>query len=96
MNDMAPPRKKQRIISSDRVMTDRPAHRIVDKFGGLSRFCELCDFPIATVHSWLTRSGSIPAKYRGDLSYQAWIMAKAIEHEIPLELADFLDMPAHG
>jgi hypothetical protein len=91
MNDMTPARK-QRSLTSDRVLAERPAARIVEKFGGLSRFCELCDFPISTVHSWLIRSGSIPMKYRGEISYQAWIMQKAAEHEIELEPSDFLDL----
>lgn len=91
MNDVAVQRK-QRSLTSENVKTDSPAARIVDKFGGLTRFCELCDFPHATAHSWMTRAGCIPNKRRDDMSYQAWIMARAVENGIVITPVDFLDL----
>lgn len=94
MNDA--PARKQRAITSDKVKPNSPAARIIDKFGGLSKFCELCDFAHGTVHGWMV-TGLIPAKTRpvGDRpwSYAAWILGAARLHEIDLSAADFIDEP---
>lgn len=86
--------RKQRAITSENVKPESPAARIIAKFGGLSRFCELCDFPVGTVHGWMVK-GLVPAKTRqhgeATVSYTAWIMLKAREHEIGLEALDFID-----
>jgi hypothetical protein len=84
--------RKPRTITSDRVKAEAPAARIVEKFGGLSRFCEICDFAHGTVHGWMT-NGLIPAKVRDGMSYTAWIIAKAAVHEIELTAEDFIDQP---
>lgn len=87
------PARKSRATTSDRVKQDMPAFLVVSKFGGLSRFCEICDFAFGTVHGWL-ESGLVPAKMRDGMSYQAWILAKAHEHKIDMGPADFIDTPA--
>ena len=87
---MATTARKQRVTTSDRVDQSKPAFRIVDRAGGLTRFCELFDFPPSTVHHWLT-IGMIPARKREGQSYAAYIIAKGREHGIDYTPADFVE-----
>lgn len=89
--------RKPRALTSDRVKTVAPAARIVEQFGGLSRFCELCDFAHGTVHGWMV-TGLIPSKTRQlpngcTVSYARWILIFAAANEIKLTEADFVDLP---
>lgn len=88
--------RKPRALTSERVKTSAPANRIVEAFGGLSRFCELCDFAVGTVHGWQAK-GLVPAKTRvdengGQISYMRWIIARGQHHGIPIGPADFLEI----
>lgn len=91
MNDQ----RKQRQIISDRVDESMPASIVINKFGGLSRFCEITGFAISTVHGW-TVSGFVPNRKKNGVSYQAYIMATAAEKGIELEPSDFFEQPVSG
>ncbi len=91
MNAEVPRRSRE--VTSERVRQDKPAFKIVAKFGGLSKFCDICDFNTSTVQGWLV-NGLIPSRYRDNgLSYQSWILGKAVEHDIPLAPFEFFDQP---
>lgn len=96
---------RPRKTTSESVDQNSPAFRVVQKGGGLSRFCEQFDFPTSTVHSWIAKrngrgmSGLIPARTRwcADLnrhiSYQAWIIHRGRQLEPPIEYGpdDFVE-----
>jgi hypothetical protein len=89
--------RKQRRVTSERIDQSKPAFKVIDKFGGLTRFCEENDFQPSTVHSWLV-SGLIPTRKRshperGEISYQAWILGNAQRLGIALEPSDFIETP---
>ncbi len=69
---------------SDRVDPDAPAARVIDKFGGLSKFCQASGINTSTVHDWLVK-GLIP-----QVRWPA-IMGLARELDIELSQTDFLD-----
>ena len=80
---------KQRAITSERVQADKPASRVINKFGGLTRFCNLTGYPISTAHGW-TVSGYIPPMSKGRNNHQH-IIATAKSNEIALAPIDFVD-----
>lgn len=82
--------RKQRAVTSTRVDRTKPANQVVDKFGGLTRFCEICDWQLSTVHAWLVR-GLIPTRVRHGISYQAYIIGKGREHGIEILPSDFIE-----
>jgi hypothetical protein len=89
--------RKQRKITSERVDQTKPAFKVVDAFGGLTRFCEENDFALSTVHSWLA-NGLIPSRKRehpelGEISYQAWILANAERLGIEMAPSIFVEQP---
>lgn len=85
--------RKPREIKSEKIRQDMPACKIVQKFGGLSAFCRVCDFNVNTVQGWMIH-GLIPARFRKEgPSYQQWILTKALEHDIPLAPYEFFDQP---
>lgn len=89
---MNAPALKQRARTSQRIDRAMPASRIVDKFGGLTRFCQICDFPTSTVHSWVRR-GLVPAQMRDGFSYAAWIMRCGEREGIEITAEDFIEQP---
>lgn len=89
---MEAPARKQRELTSGNVKHESSAARIVDKFGGLTRFCELCDFPVSTVWKWTT-TGVVPSRQRDGMSYQAWIILRGRDNGIEIAPAEFIDMP---
>jgi len=89
---MTEPIRKQRRITSSKVDPAKPASRVINAFGGLTRFCELTGYPTSTAHGW-TVSGYIPPHRRGH-SVHAHILAIAVREKVELEAADFVDQPA--
>lgn len=103
---MNAPLRQPRKTTSELIDQNSVAFRIVQKAGGLSKFCEDFDFPTSTVHSWLTKrngrgkSGLIPARTRfsadhgREISYQAWIMHRGRQLEPPVEYGpeDFVEI----
>jgi hypothetical protein len=79
--------RKQRAITSGKVDPNKPASIVINKFGGLTLFCEITGFATSTAHGW-TVSGYIPPRHH------AAILAKAAEHSIALEPGDFVERPA--
>lgn len=90
---MDTPGRKQRAITSDKVDPTKPASIVIDKFGGLTRFCEITGYATSTAHGW-TVSGYIPPHRRG-ASTHAFILAKAKQNGVKLDPADFVDKPAN-
>jgi hypothetical protein len=88
---MTPPIRKQRRIISDRVDRAKPASIVIDKFGGLTRFCELTGYPTSTAHGWMV-SGYIPAHRKGH-STHAHILGVAQAEAIELAAGDFVEQP---
>lgn len=87
MEELArPPRR----VTSVRIDRTTPASRVIEAFGGLTRFCEACDWPLSTVHSWLSR-GLVPARWRDGVSYQSYIIARAREQGIDLPVVFFIE-----
>lgn len=89
MDTQAP--RKQRAITSARVDPNKPASVVINRFGGLTRFCELTGFATSTAHGW-TVSGYIPPR-RGKTLYHARILEVAERKGIALEPADFVEKP---
>lgn len=89
---MSDPLRKPRAITSEKVDQDRPAFRIIAKFGGLTRFCEITGFPISTVHGW-TVTGLIPNRKRDGVGIPAFIMNKGAEIGVSIDPSEFIDMP---
>lgn len=85
---MDSPARKQRAITSDKVDPNKPASIVIDKFGGLTRFCEITGYATSTAHGW-TVNGYIPAKK----GRYAFIIAKGKEHGIKVTAADFVGDP---
>lgn len=83
----APP--KLRALSSKRVDRSKPASVVIDKFGGLSKFCQATGYALGTAHGW-TVSGYIPAHRKG-VSTHAHIMAVARANGITIAPGDFVD-----
>lgn len=86
--------RRRRATTSSRVDKSAPAYRVVvERFGGLTNFCEQTGFNPSTVHRWL-RNGFVPAKwYRDGQSYPRYIMWCARLHEVELSAEDFLEDP---
>jgi hypothetical protein len=92
------PATKLRAITSKQVDQTKPASIVINKFGGLTKFCQLTGFPTSTAHAWTIR-GYIPPHGRGDqrsISYHAQILAVARENNIPLSGTDFVDQPVEA
>lgn len=101
---MNAPMQKPRKVS-DLIDTNAPAYRVVQKGGGLTKFCKDFDFSTSTVHSWLTKrngrggSGLIPSRTRyseehgKEISYQAWIIHRGRQLDPPVEYGpeDFVE-----
>lgn len=83
------PAPKLRALSSKRVDRSKPASVVIDKFGGLTRFCQLTGYPTSTAHGW-TVSGYIPAQRKGVSTHQH-IMGIAAANRISLKPGDFVD-----
>jgi hypothetical protein len=84
--------RKQRAITSDRVDPTKPAAIIInDRFGGLTRFCELTGYKTSTAHGW-TLTGFIPPRLHGE-STHSHILAVAEANGIEIEAADFVERP---
>jgi len=92
--------RKQRAITSEKIDQTKPAFRVVDMFGGLTKFCDATGFAPGTVHGWLV-NGLIPSRKRkfddapelGEVSYQAYILHIADRERIPLDAAHFIEQP---
>lgn len=86
------PAPRRRATTSIRVKKDAPAYRIVvEKFGGLTSFCEITGFNVPTVHNWL-RSGLIPSKwYEPGESYQRYILSCAAFMGVEMGPEDFIE-----
>jgi hypothetical protein len=98
-------RKPPRRTISENVDQNTPAYRVVQKAGGLAKFCEDFDFPTSTVHSWLAKrpgrphSGLIPANTRHvpeldrTLSYTGYIIWRGRQLDPPVEYTaeDFVE-----
>lgn len=84
--------RKQRKIISGKVDRSKPASRVIDAFGGLTRFCELTGYASSTAHGW-TVSGYIPAHRKGQ-SIHGHILAVAGREGVKIEPGDFVDSPA--
>lgn len=82
--------RRRRAITSDSVRIDCPAYKIIDRFGGLMAFCEICDFKPSTVQGWLVQ-GLVPAKWRDGHSYARWIITRGAAHGIKIVPADFIE-----
>ncbi len=76
--------RKPRQIKNPAIDHTKPAYIVVEKFGGLSRFCELTAFATSTVYDWLI-GGHIPGKHH------RYIMEMARTHTIEIEPADFVE-----
>jgi hypothetical protein len=63
-----------------------PASRIVERFGGLARFCEWTGYKRSTVWNWLLR-GFIPA------DRQPHVLESARLHGVEIAAADFVYDP---
>ncbi len=85
------PMKKQRAITSDRVSAEKPANVVINRFGGLTKFCNATGFSTSTVHGWMV-SGYIPPHRKGESTY-AYILQVAADNDIALDPADFVEMP---
>lgn len=72
-----------RTLTSDRIDRTAPASIVIEKFGGLTRFCELTAVPTSTAHSW-AEVGLIPARR------QAHILQVAATHSVPVTPPDFV------
>lgn len=84
------PERKPRKLVSPKVDPTKPAYLIVQKFGGLAKFCQICEWPMSTVHSWLT-TGLIPSRKRDGNSYQSFIMERGASHGIEVLPRDFIE-----
>lgn len=95
---MTATQRKQREITNESIDQTKPAFKIIDRCGGLTKFCEDFDYSTSTVYGWLV-SGFIPTRLRptpdGQLSHPAWIMRRAQELKLrpPVKAADFLESP---
>jgi hypothetical protein len=94
---MESPARKQRKITNEQIDQNKPAFLIIDRCGGLTKFCEDFSYSASTVYGWL-ESGLIPAKMRqtpkGELSHQAWILVRARELGVVIEPMDFIERVA--
>lgn len=88
---MGKPAKKQRALTSTKVDRLKPASVIIDKFGGLTRFCEMTGYKIQTAHRWTT-SGYIPPYWNG-ASRHLHILEVAKANRIKLLPSDFVEVP---
>ena len=90
--------RKPRRITSENVDQTKPAAIVVAKGGGLTNFCRDYDFATSTVHSWMV-NGNIPTRKRshptmGEVSYHAFILARAKELNHKIRPDDFVEKPA--
>ena len=87
-----PAPRKQRETTSERIDKAKPAFLVVDKFGGLTRFCQLTGFSLSTVHSWQVR-GIIPNRTHeaSGLSYHGYIFKVAAENGVGLVAENFIE-----
>lgn len=68
------------------IDVESPAFIVVDKFGGLAKFCEISGYARSTVYDWL-RKGLIPSDKHEP------ILALAVEHRKTVRRADFVREP---
>lgn len=61
---------KRRQTWSKRVDPTLPASRIIDLFGGLTRFCQETKVPTSTAWSWAEK-GFIPTDWQGHVRFHA-------------------------
>lgn len=66
---------------------DKPAHRIIEVFGGINPAARILGIPPTTVQGWKER-GYIPA------SRQSAVLRVAQDQGLPITEADFFDNPA--
>lgn len=75
---------------------DKPATRVVKRFGGAARMSEITDFNLTTIYAW-QKNGLIPAKWRYDddlkikESYQRYLQRIAFANNIDLPDNIFLE-----
>ena len=82
---MPAPQPRRRAQTSD-IDRTAPASVIIDKFGGLMRFCDLNGIPTSTAFGW-QKSGLIPSRR------QEAILTRAREHKVAIKPADFVPTP---
>ncbi len=72
-------------------MSENPAKKVVEKFGGQSELAKLIGKNQSTVQYW-TKTGAIPAKW------QAQLLSLARERDVDLTASDFVRIPevVHG
>lgn len=87
-----PKPRKPRMITSEHIDETKPAPRIVAKAGGLTAFCNMCNFPTSTVHRQM-KNGFFPNRVHkpSGLSIQAYIIRCLREHGIEIDAADFIE-----
>jgi hypothetical protein len=78
--------RKRHPTTSDRIDKAQPAYIVVDKFGGLAKFCQVTGWPTSTVHDWLVK-GLIPA------DRQARTLELAALHRVRVKAVDFVPQP---
>lgn len=83
---------KQRKVTSEAIDRTKPASVVIDKFGGLTRFCTATGYGISTAHSWIRR-GFIPPVLRTmpDRSVHQHIIAVGRTMRIIVKPADFVE-----
>lgn len=84
--------RKQRAITSRRVDPSKPAAIIInERFGGLTRFCNLTGYKTSTAHGW-TLDGVIQPRLKGESTYPH-ILQVAAENGIEIDPSDFVEKP---
>lgn len=90
--------RKPRKISNPMLDRSKPASTVVNKFGGLTPFCEATGYPTSTVSGWIV-NGYIPARYqrrcadeRRGTSIHLHILEVAKANRIKLLPSDFVEV----
>jgi hypothetical protein len=73
-------------LEGPKIDPNKPAARIVKKFGGIVAFAEKLGKAPSTCHRWLV-SGLIPAKHQG------LVLERARKHRIKLKAEEFIPDP---
>lgn len=80
--------RKRRKISAE-IDRGAPAFLVIERFGGLTKFCDMCRYPTSTAYDWL-KKGLIPA------DHQAHILTIARQHRVRIQPADFVPVPVNA
>jgi len=78
-------RRRARQPSAAKIDVNAPAYLVVEKFGGLARFCELSGIPSSTVWGWVKR-GDIPFRHVPNIK----MIAARCKPVVKLKDSDFL------